>query len=99
MIVSVLAILKAGGAYVPMDPNYPAERLGMILTDSKTPLLLTQAKLRYLRPARPAPITAVNHVNHDICARIDNTDVVVYNEVAVVSIVREERKYGRDDWE
>jgi amino acid adenylation domain-containing protein len=46
LIVGILGILKAGGAYVPMDPNYPAERLAMILEDSKTPLLITQTSLR-----------------------------------------------------
>ena len=29
MVVGLLGILKAGGAYLPLDPDYPAERLGV----------------------------------------------------------------------
>jgi amino acid adenylation domain-containing protein len=45
MIIGILGILKAGGAYLPLDPRYPQERLVYMLTDSKTPILLTQQKL------------------------------------------------------
>jgi amino acid adenylation domain-containing protein len=40
MIVGLLAVLKAGGAYVPMDPNYPRERLALILEDSRARVVL-----------------------------------------------------------
>ncbi|MEH1937180.1 MAG: amino acid adenylation domain-containing protein [Nostoc sp.] len=45
MIIGVLGILKAGGAYVPIDPNYPKERIGFMLKDSGTLVLLTQSFL------------------------------------------------------
>ncbi len=45
MVVSLLAILKAGGAYVPLDPALPLERLGFIIDDTRTPLVLTRRAL------------------------------------------------------
>ena len=43
--VAILAVLKAGAACVPLDPAYPKERLGYMLADSETPLVLTQPGL------------------------------------------------------
>ncbi|MBS9392073.1 MAG: amino acid adenylation domain-containing protein [Dolichospermum sp. LBC05a] len=45
MIIGVLGILKAGGAYVPIDPNYPQERIELMLEDSEISVLLTQSFL------------------------------------------------------
>ncbi|HEU0149756.1 MAG TPA: amino acid adenylation domain-containing protein, partial [Bradyrhizobium sp.] len=45
MMIGVLGILKAGGAYLPLDPSYPAERLGYMTADSRTPVVLTQSGL------------------------------------------------------
>jgi amino acid adenylation domain-containing protein len=43
LVVVLIAVLKAGGAYVPLDPAYPQERLTFLLSDTKVPLVLTQA--------------------------------------------------------
>ncbi|NPV23383.1 non-ribosomal peptide synthetase [Bradyrhizobium aeschynomenes] len=45
MMVALLAVLKAGGAYLPLDPDYPSDRLGLMLCDSGAKLLLTQTSL------------------------------------------------------
>ena len=43
MVIGMLGILKSGCAYLPLDPSYPAERLTYILSDSNSPLLLTDS--------------------------------------------------------
>ncbi|MFS0553171.1 non-ribosomal peptide synthetase [Brevibacillus sp. 179-C9.3 HS] len=45
MVAGIFGILKAGVAYVPLDPGNPAERLGMILTDSKPKIVLIQRQM------------------------------------------------------
>ncbi len=45
LIVAFIAVLKAGGAYVPLDPSYPKERFDFLLTDTQTPVMLTQKSL------------------------------------------------------
>ncbi|MCJ2147810.1 non-ribosomal peptide synthetase [Bacillus sp. B19-2] len=39
-IINVLGVLKSGAGYVPVDPDYPEERKGYILTNSGCRLLL-----------------------------------------------------------
>ncbi|WP_338124974.1 non-ribosomal peptide synthetase [Fischerella thermalis] len=60
MIVALLGVLKAGGAYVPLDPAYPPERLAFILEDTKTPVMLTQAKLLGNLPASEAQVICLD---------------------------------------
>ncbi len=45
MPLALLAVLKAGGAWVPLDPEYPQERLALMIEDTAMPVLLTQAHL------------------------------------------------------
>jgi amino acid adenylation domain len=50
MMIGLLGILKAGAAYVPVDPDYPEDRIGYILQDSSSEVLLTQKHLRSRLP-------------------------------------------------
>jgi amino acid adenylation domain-containing protein len=60
MVVGLLGILKAGGAYIPLDPNYPPERLAMMLTDAQPLILLSQNHLLDRLPSTSATIITLD---------------------------------------
>lgn len=41
MVIGILGVWKAGGAYLPLDPEYPAERLRLFLSDARAGWLVT----------------------------------------------------------
>lgn len=45
LAVAMLGIMKAGAAYLPLDPAYPAERTGYMLSDCGARLVVTDAEL------------------------------------------------------
>jgi len=44
MLIGMLGILKAGAAYVPLEPEYPKERIQLMIEDCSPDLILTHAK-------------------------------------------------------
>ena len=50
MAIALLAVLKAGGACVPLDPEYPRERLALLLADAGPALVLTVRRLAAALP-------------------------------------------------
>lgn len=60
MLVALIAVHKAGGAYVPLDPVYPAARLRHMVTDSRAPVIVTQASLAADLPASDATIVRID---------------------------------------
>ncbi|WP_116248104.1 non-ribosomal peptide synthetase [Nocardiopsis sp. FIRDI 009] len=43
LLTGLLAVLKAGGAYLPLDTQYPAERLRMMLEDTRARVVVADA--------------------------------------------------------
>ena len=88
MIIGILGTLKAGAAYVPLDPTYPKERLGFMIADAATPILLTQAHLVTELPAHEAEVIRLDedwgHIAQESVAKPetsvqpDNLAYVIY---------------------
>jgi amino acid adenylation domain-containing protein len=45
MLVAILGTLKAGGAYLPLDPEFPPERIELLLEDAGVKVTLTSRSL------------------------------------------------------
>ena len=43
LILSLFGVLKSGAAYIPCDPDYPADRVKLILEDSEARFIITTA--------------------------------------------------------
>ncbi|WP_163997845.1 non-ribosomal peptide synthetase, partial [Pyxidicoccus caerfyrddinensis] len=52
LVVAIFGVLKAGGAFLPLDPSYPAERLGYMLSDSAALVVVTTEHLSAVLPSR-----------------------------------------------
>jgi len=55
LVIALLAVLRAGAAYVPLDPDYPAERLELIVADAAPVAIVALAD----EPVPAAPGVAV----------------------------------------
>ncbi|MGW9356623.1 amino acid adenylation domain-containing protein [Streptomyces diastaticus] len=56
LVTALLAVVKAGGCYVPLDPEYPADRIRHILSDSAPDALLTCAEVAPTLPTGELPV-------------------------------------------
>ena len=50
MIAALLGTMKAGATYIPLDPEFPAQRLEMMLDDAAPKVLIASARLESLLP-------------------------------------------------
>ena len=71
MVVALLAILKAGGAYLPLDPSYPMDRLGFMLSDAAVKVLLTQEGMRERLPQSETTVISIDRVANELDAETD----------------------------
>ncbi|MFJ4184891.1 amino acid adenylation domain-containing protein [Kitasatospora sp. NPDC089509] len=56
LVVSLLAVLKTGAAYLPVDPEYPADRIGHMLSDAAPAMVLTTGASGAAVPAGTAGV-------------------------------------------
>ena len=74
LIVGLLGILKAGGAYLPLDPDYPAERINFMISDSHCQVILTQDKYKDIS------VCEVQKILLDSPTSFDSDDSNIVNE-------------------
>ncbi len=66
MLVALLGVLKSGAAYVPLDPAYPADRIAYVLSDAKSPILVTQQSLLDSLDEMPAKVVCIDRDSQSI---------------------------------
>jgi len=75
MLAAMLGVLKAGAAYVPLDPEYPADRLQLMIDDSGLrTLLITGAVLPELSTQALQNVIDLNSVADDGAVFTANVD-------------------------
>ncbi|SOD62619.1 enterobactin synthetase component F [Streptomyces zhaozhouensis] len=63
LVVALLAVLKTGAAYLPVDPNYPVDRIAMMLQDAGPTVLLTTTETEVGLPDElPVPRLVIDSV-------------------------------------
>jgi amino acid adenylation domain-containing protein len=56
LVAALLGVLKAGAAYLPLDPDYPAARLALMLSDSLARGVITDDTFRGRFAGLPVPV-------------------------------------------
>jgi len=56
MFVALLGILRSGAAYVPLDPDFPPDRLSVMIEDAIPPIIITQRNVEASLPKSAAHI-------------------------------------------
>lgn len=87
MVVALLGVMKAGGAYLPLDPEYPAERLAFMITDARTPLVVTQSSLTEWLPDTPASLLRLDRDEQELLAAPDHDPVEVADASTLAYVI------------
>lgn len=60
LVSAIIGVLKAGAAYLPLDPDYPIDRITLMLRDSATPVITSTEALLDRLPSLPAQVVALD---------------------------------------
>jgi len=85
-IIAILAVLKAGGACLPLDPDYPKDRLAVMLKDGGVRFVLLEERFRGRMPETQAQTIQLDTLlkapgatqNPTIAVSPDNLAYVIY---------------------
>ncbi|MFD2171047.1 amino acid adenylation domain-containing protein [Tumebacillus lipolyticus] len=66
MLVGLLGILKAGGVYVPLDPDYPTERLALMIEDAELAVIVSDRKMAPLLPPSTAELLLLDQIEQEM---------------------------------
>ncbi|WP_329571195.1 non-ribosomal peptide synthetase [Kitasatospora sp. NBC_01266] len=74
MVLAQLAVAKAGAAFLPVDPNYPDERIELMLRDAAPALTLDAKEVAALLAAPPDGVPAHRPTDADRTRPLDLDD-------------------------
>ena len=77
MIVAILGILKSGAAYVPIDPGYPAERIGFMLEDTGSKVVIGTSQSKSSIPSQPDLDIIEVDTDWPVISQYDASDLAV----------------------
>ena len=83
LVVAVLGILKAGGCYLPLDPEYPPERLALIVHDSGVHVIVADDVSQQVLPQEAARFVDV-HAGDEAAGPLRPMDVAPANLAYVI---------------
>ncbi|MEU6396146.1 amino acid adenylation domain-containing protein [Streptomyces cinnamoneus] len=76
LVTALLAVLKAGCAYLPLNPDYPQDRLGFMLSDAGVPLCLTESRLTGKLPSTGTRMICLDEQDAALAAQPARTPAV-----------------------
>ncbi|MHA4842637.1 amino acid adenylation domain-containing protein [Flavitalea antarctica] len=96
LIVGVLGIVKAGAAYVPIDPEYPEERIGFMLSDTNAAVIVSSAISRSkITSKAEIEIIELDTQMPDISAQSKNNPDIDLNPNGLIYIIYTSGSTGR----
>jgi non-ribosomal peptide synthetase component F len=84
MLVGLIGILKAGGAYLPLDPSYPHERLGHMLSDTDARVVISDRAQSARLPTHAARIVLIDADRPAIAALAPATRLLPANAAYII---------------
>ncbi|HEU4561203.1 MAG TPA: amino acid adenylation domain-containing protein, partial [Longimicrobium sp.] len=71
--VALLGAMRSGGAYLPLDPSLPAERIALLLDESRAAAVVTTPSVRARLPETELPVATIDV--HEPVASVDASDL------------------------